>query len=260
MFDASEVLFLDTAVDLQLLTPNQRARLLEFQHSLEPGMNATTLVVDAGLMSEEEVQQVLHAIAGRKPKTSGSSLRTAESLGRAPTRAAEQVADPVVNRFGTAVTGSDLRAILDDDDAGGLSEDDLEHLFASLPSPEEPEEVTAEQEVASQSWDADPYGGAPAGKQQAFPMPGGAQPAFPLPEGAAGADQQHWDEHHGQWQAHGQSSDATDSYHEYGDQPDAHPDQATSASIVRSAAAKLDEIDLGSEDEEESDGALARAG
>jgi hypothetical protein len=260
MFDASEVLFLDTAVDLHLLTPNQRGRLLEFQHSLEPGMSATTLVVDAGLMSEDEVHEVLQAIAGQRPKTSGSSRRTAESMGRTPKAAVAPDTDPVVNRFGTTVTGSELSRILDDDEE--LSEDQLEELFASLPGVDEPVEVPSAEDTSHGAWEHDPYGGAapqPDHHQQAFPMPGGgAQPAFPLPEGAAGADQQQWHEHqaaegHGDWQDPHQASYGDDQYQGYGEQQGHTSGQQSPAEVVRQAAARLDEIDLGLDDDEDDD-------
>lgn len=118
MFDASEVLFLDQAVELHLLTPNQRGRLLSFQSELEPGTRATNLVVDAGLMTEEEVRQVLAAIASpSKQRAGGSMVRSAASLGREPESAGAGARKdgPVVNRFGVAATRLDLDSLLDED-------------------------------------------------------------------------------------------------------------------------------------------------
>lgn len=133
MFDASEILFLDRAVDLHLLTPSQRGRLLSFQSDMSPGMRATTLVVDAGLMSEEEVRQVLDAIEEpRKVHAGGSMVRTAASINRKAEASAKRSskAGPVVNKLGVAVTPDDLDALLggDDDVNGGSDHKQAEDL------------------------------------------------------------------------------------------------------------------------------------
>jgi len=132
MFDASEILFLDRAVDLHLLTPSQRGRLLSFQSDMSPGMRATTLVVDAGLMSEEEVRQVLDVIEEpKKIHAGGSMVRTAASINRKAEASARRSSKtgPVVNKLGVAVTPDDLDALLGgDEDVDGGDQKQAEDL------------------------------------------------------------------------------------------------------------------------------------
>ncbi|MCK6440267.1 MAG: hypothetical protein L6Q71_08725 [Planctomycetes bacterium] len=80
MFDESEIRFLTRAVELRLLTPNQRQRLFGFQGQLPPGMKVTTLSVESGLMVQEEVAQVLASLASGIASPAGPQAVTANGI------------------------------------------------------------------------------------------------------------------------------------------------------------------------------------
>ena len=167
MFDASEILFLDCAVRQGLLTAGQRARLLEYT-DLPEGMRITRLVIDAGLMVEDEVQSVLDAIS----RGIGSEEGVLPSAGSSPEGA-------------QAATRETLDAILNEEE--GASDDVAKALASAvrvaLHEGEPP--LDASYHTFRENREA---------AQQAFPMPQGASgtgashgPAFPLPAGAHGA-------------------------------------------------------------------------
>lgn len=220
MFDASEILFLDRAVELHFLTPSQRGRLLAFQSDLQPGMSATSLVVEAGLMSEDEVGAVLNAIAegSHRPK-GGSMIRTAPGRSKAASEVSishTTTSGPVVNRFGVAMSPKDLDDILgdgpDEDDAAKEIAKAISGMLGSGKSetaaPSEPERSSASSEAPAipslgEGWaiSDDPYAGWMADDQGNWvqdpsanwvqdaagnwvvAVPVAPQQAFPLPGG-----------------------------------------------------------------------------
>ena len=167
MFDESEIRFLGRAVELNLLTPNQRERLMGFQDKLPANLKVTSLVVEAGLMVEEEVQQVLTSVA------SGVSAR--------PPQPPTESNSPDI---GPAATVAGLAEILGENGGNNTSEahalaSAVRQVFHGTDTPP----LDASYETARQNQEA---------MSQKFPLPGAGEPApsngeqqsqppFPLP-------------------------------------------------------------------------------
>jgi|GEM_PF-5035475 len=175
MFDASEILFLNSAVELNLLTPNQRDRLMEFQDQLEPGYTATQLVVDAGVMVEEEVTEVLDALQlGMSQSSNGPAPGVEASSPNAP----KHVATPTsVSRQAdvSVATSFDVDAIINDAPAGSQQPQAQPQYQRAAPQAEyyaeaEAAEQAPQMEGQPQHFDEHEYASA---NQPAFPIPGG---------------------------------------------------------------------------------------
>ncbi len=97
MFDSSELLFLQKSVELSFITESQKERLLAYQEELEPGYKATTLVIDAGLMVEEEVEKVVQAltlgISSNNSPAQKANSNTSEAVSAATLESLEELFD-----------------------------------------------------------------------------------------------------------------------------------------------------------------------
>lgn len=197
MFDASEILFLNTSVELNLLTPNQRDRLVSYQDQLEPGYTATQLVVDAGLMIEEEVGEVLahleegiSAISGGAPSPSAAPAPStpASTAGRALDQhgpvsvATSQDVDAILQGDTEYVPSGDARDTQMMTRADAQQLDGMDKEGPSAPQAQEDEQSSDPEPAVAQPEQAPlPADQMPEEFRQpepAFPIPGGGNPHY----------------------------------------------------------------------------------